>query len=88
MLAGFTAALGAPSASAVFGMVVGTVTKMLQIVELGIDRDDDVSAIAAVSAIGSALGDKFFPAKTGTAVATAASFGPYSDSIHKHSSTG
>ena len=88
VLAAFARTLGAASTAAVFGMVMRAVAEVLQVVELGIDRNDDIPAFAAVPSIGAAFGDEFFPAETGTAVAAPARSGPHSDSIHKHSSQG
>lgn len=55
-----------------------------EVVEVGIDLQDDVPAFAPVSAIGASHGDEFFPAEATAAIAPFSGTGPDADAIDKH----
>jgi hypothetical protein len=66
------------------GLLVGTVEKFFQVVDVLVNDEDDVRTIAAVAAVWATFGGKLFPTEAGATVTAIAGFGVYSDMIDKH----
>jgi hypothetical protein len=62
----------------------GVIAQIEQRVQSRIALDDDIAAIAAIAAVGSAEWNKFFPAKTHTPVAAAPATHPHLSLVNKH----
>ena len=76
--------LALPPASAALGPPVLAIDDLGQAVGAGHGADDDVAAVAAVAAIGAALGNVLFAPEAAAAAAAVAAFDEYGDSIDEH----
>ena len=78
---------GSFSVLAVFGDELVLVAEGKQGVASGIHPEDHIAAVPAVAAVGSAVGNIFFPVKGNGTVSAVARFDINSDVIHKHGNT-
>ena len=82
---GIPAELIAPLAlSTRFGFEQTAVTEIYQRIDVAVRYEDDIAALAAITAIGAAFGYKFFVTETAHAVSALAGLHKYSCSVYKH----
>src|SRR5258708_7610151 len=84
VLAGLAGAVGAEAVAAALGLVLGVEAEVDEGVVAEGGGHEDVAAVAAVAAGGTALGDKFFAPEGHAAVATVTGFDTNSCLINKH----
>src|SRR5207302_43763 len=77
-------AVGALAGGALLGVPVFAVDDLGQAVGAGDGAEEDVAAVAAVAAVGAALGDVLLPPETEAAPPAVAAFDKNGDPIHEH----
>ena len=76
--------MAAAAVGTVIAAQVWAEEEIVQVIGMLVHTQADIAPLAAVTAIGTAMGDVFFPAKTCGAISAIASLGINSNMIYKH----